>query len=34
VDRDEYLLMGKEGGLFRACRDRRTNEWAVLGFMD
>lgn len=34
VDRDEHLLLGADGGLYRACRDRRTGRWALLGVLD
>jgi hypothetical protein len=34
VDRDEYLLQDAGGGRIRACRDRRTKEWLVMGFED
>jgi protein ImuB len=34
VDRDEWLLIGSDGGAYRAVRDRRTREWSLLGVVD
>jgi protein ImuB len=34
VDRDEYLLHGKDGGIYLAARDRRTRRWQVMGWLD
>jgi protein ImuB len=34
VDRDEYVLVGRDGGLYRACRDRRSRAWTLLSFVD
>jgi protein ImuB len=34
VDRDEHVLLGADGGLYRAFRDRRTREWFLLGVED
>ena len=34
VDRDEHLLLASDGGLYRACRDRRSREWFLLAVED
>jgi len=34
VDRDEHVLLASDGGLYRACRDRRTREWSLLAVED
>lgn len=34
VDRDEWLLVGSDGSACRACCDRRTGAWTLLGVID
>lgn len=34
VDRDDYLLHDKDGGIYFTARDRRTKRWQVMGWLD